>query len=205
VARTTQGRREAAMLRRGRFARGSSGQAQSPRRFPRGAGQPEPVRRFGRASARPGSGALRGRRGQPEQSGAQKLVEVVRGALPGGREKSSAKSGKRSSGLGGLLSSLGGKEQGGRRGRKSAMFGLLGAGAAGAAAVAKRRQGRRSSQAPGESRDISEAHAPSTAATTPAHGPDKPKPGETGHGADTPAGDETSSRPDTPAPGDEHG
>ena len=160
MARTTQGRREAAKPQRGRFARSSTGQTRSPRRFPRSAGQ-------------------------PEQSGAKKLMEAVRGALPGGGGKSSAKSRKPSSGLEGLLSSLGGKkEQGGGRGRKPAIFGLLGAGAAGAAAVAKRRQGRRSSQAQGEPTDLPEAHPPSTAATGP-------------------AGDETSSRPDTPAPGDE--
>ena len=172
MARTTQGRREAAKPQRGRFARSSTGQT--------------------RSSARPGSGAFRGRRGQPEQNGAQKLMEAVRGALPGGRGKSSAKSGRRSSGFEGLLSSLGGKkEQGGGRGRKPAIFGLLGAGAAGAAAVAKRRQGRRSSQAPGEPRDLPEPHAPSTAATPPAHREDKPEPGEADTGAETPApGDE---------------
>ena len=89
-------------------------------------------------------------------------MEAVRGAFPGGRGKSSAKSGKRSSGFEGLLSSLGGKkQQGGGRGRKPAIFGLLGAGAAGAAAVAKRRQGRRSSEAePGEVDPGAEPSAP---------------------------------------------
>jgi len=154
VARTTQGRREAAPLRQGRFGRGSTRQ-----------GQNEPVRRFGRASARPSGGALRRRRGQPEQSGAQKLIQVVRGLLPGGGGKSSTKSGK--------------KGRGGRRGGKPAMFGLLGAGAAGtAAAVAKRRYRARSSQPAGETRNLPDAQATSTPATTPAHRPDTPEPGD---------------------------
>jgi hypothetical protein len=90
--------------------------------------------------------------------------------------------------LGGLLSSLGGQNvRGGRRGRKPAMFGLLGAGAAGAAAaVAKRRHGSAPPQPAGETRDVSEAEATSTAANTPAHGPDTAE-----HGPDTQAaGDE---------------
>jgi hypothetical protein len=158
VARTTQGRREAAPLRQGRFGRSSTGQTQATRRFTRG---------------------------QPEQSGAQKLMQVVRRVLPGGSRKSSAKSGKRSGGpmpgVGGLLSSLGRtKGRNGVRGRKPAMFGLVGAGAAGAAAaVAKRRHGR-SSQPAGETGDVSEAQSTSPAATTPAHpaDPDPPTAGE---------------------------
>ena len=160
VRARTQGRREAATLRQGRFGRGSTGQAQAPRRFARGGGQTESARRFGRAPARPSGGAPRGRRSQPEQSGAQKLMQAIRGVLPGGRGKSSAKSGTALSaamaGVGGLVGSLGGKK--GRRGgraRKPAMFGALGAGAAGAAAVvAKRRHTSRSSQPAGETRDL---------------------------------------------------
>jgi hypothetical protein len=201
VARTkTQGRREAATSRQGRFARGSTDQAQSPRRFARSAGQTEPARRFGRASARPSAGAPRRRRRQPEQSGAQKLMEGIRGVLPGGGGKSSAgrRSGGSIPGVGGLVSSLGGtKKRGARRGRKPAVFGLLGAGAAGAAAaVAKRRHGSRSSQLAGKTRDVSEAQATSTAGTTPAHPADAPLPDETAHGPDTPPD------PDTPRTGD---
>ena len=201
MARTrTQGRREAATSRQGRFARGSTDQAQSPRRFARSAGQSEPARRFGRASARPGAGAPRRRRRQPEQSGAQKLMEGIRGVLPGGGEKSSAgrRSGGSIPGVGGLVSSLGGtKKRGARRGRKPAVFGLLGAGAAGAAAaVAKRRHGSRSSQPAGKTRDVSEAQATSTAATTPAHPADAPPPDETAHESDIPPD------PDTPRTGD---
>jgi hypothetical protein len=143
VARTKQGRQEAAPLRQGRFGRGSTGQAQKPRRFARSASQ-------------------------PEQSGTQKLMQAIRGVLPGGRGKSSAKSGTALSaamaGVGGLVGSLGGKK--GRRGgraRKPAMFGALGAGAAGAAAVvAKRRHTSRSSEPAGETRDVPEARATAT-------------------------------------------
>lgn len=169
MARTTQKRREAAP-RQGRFGRGSSGQTQAPRRF-------------ARASARPGGGAPRGRRGQREQSGVQKLIQGIRGVLPGGGGKSSAKPGTRSKG------------RSGGRGRKPAMFGLLGAGAAGAAAtVAKRRHGR-SSEAAGKTGDMSEAQATSPAAT-PAQPADAPPPGETAHGSDTPPD------PDAPAAGE---
>jgi hypothetical protein len=200
VARTrTQGRREAATSRQGRFARGSTDQAQSPRRFARSAGQTEPARRFGRASARPSGGASRRRRRQPEQSGAQKLMQGIRGVLPGGGGKSSA--GWRSGGsipvVGGLLSALGGtKKRGSGRGRKPAVFGLLGAGAAGAvAAVAKRHHGSRSPQSP----------TPSTATPEPAHRVDAPVPGQTAQPSDDPVGDETARKPDTPAEGDQRG
>jgi hypothetical protein len=201
VARTTQGRREAATLRQGRFGRGSTGQTQSPRRFARSAGQTEPARRFGRASARPSGDAPRRRRRQPEQSGAQKLMQGIRGMLPGGGGKASAgrRSGESIPVVGGLLSSLGGgtKKQGAGRGRKPAMFGLLGAGAAGAAAaVAKRRHGSRSSEPAAEMRGVSEAQATSPAATTAAHPADAPPPDETAQGSDTTAD------PDTPTAGD---
>jgi hypothetical protein len=120
--------------------------------------------------------------------------------LPGGGGKSSAgwRSGKSIPGVGGLLSSLGGtKKRGAGRGRKPAIFGLLGAGAAGAAAaVAKRRHGSRSSQPAGETRDVSEAQATSTPATTAAHPADAPPPGEAAHKPDTPP------EPDTPTADD---
>jgi hypothetical protein len=172
VARTTQSRREAATPRRGRFARGSTGQTQAPRRFARSGGQ-----------------TLRRRRSQPEQSGAQKLMQVVRGVLPGGV-------GKRSAGR--LLSARGGKGRGAGRGRKPAIFGALGAGAAGAAAaVVKRRQGSRSSQpAAGEISGVSEPQTTSPATSTPAAPPDAPAPSETAHDPDTPAGDDTPDRRD---------
>ena len=210
MARTrTQGRREAATSRQGRFARGSTDQAQSQRRFPRSAGQTEPARRFGRASARPSGGAPRKRRRQPEQSGAQKLMQGIRGVLPGGGKSSTR---RRSGGsipvVGGLLSSLGGtKKRGAGRGRKPAVFGLLGAGAAGAAAaVAKRRHGARSPQPPeGNATGMSEPQTPSTATPAPAHRADAPMPGETPQPSDDLVGDETARKPDTPAEGDQRG
>jgi hypothetical protein len=213
VARArTQGRREAATLRQGRFGRGSTGRAPAPPRFARSAGQPEPARRFGRASARPSGGALGRRRSQPEQSGAQKLMQGIRGVLPGVGGGSSAKGGRRSGGsipgVGDLLSSLGGKKgRGAGRGRKPAIFGALGAGAAGAAAaVVKRRRGSRSSPSPaGETSGVSDPQTTSPDTSTPAHLPDTPAPGETAHDPDTPAGDETPHRLDTPATGDEPG
>ena len=210
MARTrTQGRREAGTSRQGRFARGSTDQAQSPRRFARSAGQTEPARRFGRASARPSGGAPRTRRRQPEQSGAQKLIQGIRGMLPGGGKSSAGRrSGGSIPGVGGLLSSLGGTtKRGAPRGRKPAMFGLLGAGAAGAAAaVAKRRHGSRSPQPPErDASGMSEPQTTSTATPAPAHRVDAPMPGETAHRSDDPVGDETARGPDTPAEGDQRG
>jgi hypothetical protein len=202
VARTTQRRREAATPGRGRFARGSTGRTRAPGRFARGGGQVEPVRRFGRASARPGGGAPRRRRGQQDQGGARKLMEVVQGMLPGGRGKSAAKSGRLSrdsvAGVASRLSSLGAKKRrSGGRSRKPAIFGALGAGAAGAAAaVARRRHSRRSSQPAAETRNVPEAQATSTAATASAPPTDASPPDTTGHGLDTPPD------PDTPAAGD---
>lgn len=212
VARArTQGRRAAATLRQGRFGRGSTGPAPAPRRFARSAGQPEPARRFGRASARPSGGALGRRRSQPEQSGAQKLMQGIRGVLPG-VGGASAKRGRRSGGsipgVGDLLSSLGGKKgRGAGRGRKPAIFGALGAGAAGAAAaVVKRRRGSRSSPSlAGETSGVSDPQTTSPDTSRPAHRPDTPEPGETAHDPDTPAGDEMPHRPDTPAAGDKPG
>jgi hypothetical protein len=214
VARAkTQGRREAATLRQGRFGRAASGPAPAPRRFARSAGQPEPARRFGRASARPsGGGALGRRRSQPEQTGAQKLIQGIRGVLPGVGGGSSAKRGRRSGGsipaVGDLLSSLGGKKgRGAGRGRKPAIFGALGAGAAGAAAaVVKRRRGSRSSPSrAGETSGVSNPQTPSLDTSASAHRPDTPAPGETAHDPGTQAGDETPHRPDTRASGDEPG
>jgi hypothetical protein len=183
VARTTQRRQEAATPRQGRFGRGSSGQPQARRRFPRSAGQSAPRRR----------------NRQPEQSGAQKLMQGVRGVLAGGGKSSTGRwSGGSIPVVGGLLSSLGGtKKRGAGRGRKPAVFGLLGAGAAGAAAaVAKRRHG---------SRPPSEPQTPSTATPAPAHRADAPMPGETAQPSDDPVGDETARKPDTPAEGDQRG
>src|SRR5688500_17015837 len=99
VARTTQGRREAETPRQGRFARGSTGKTHAPRRFAR-------------------------RAGQPEQGGAQKLMRVIRGVLPGGRGKSSAKSARGSlAAVGDRVSSLGRtKARSGGRSRKPAIF-----------------------------------------------------------------------------------
>ena len=212
VERTrTKGQREAGASRQGRFGRRSTGQA--TRRFARSVGQTEPVSRFGRGTPRAGGRAPTRRHRQPEPSGAQKLMQGIQGMLPGAG-KSSAKRGKRSGGkssipaLGGLLSSLGGKKgRGAGRGRKPAMFGLLGAGAAGAAgAVAKRRHSSRSAQSQaGESTDVSEAQVTSTETSPSAHQPDTPAPSETAHDPDTRAGDETSQRPDAPAAEDQRG
>jgi hypothetical protein len=175
VARTTQKRqrrREAAPLRQGRFGRGSSGKAQASGRFTR-------------ASGRPSGRAARRRRGQPEQSGAQKLMQAIRGVLPGSSGKSSAKSG--------------------RRGRKPAMFGVLGAGAAGAAAaVAKRRHGSRSPQPEGAPSAMSETEMTSTASPPPSPA-DAPVPAETAQRSVEPSEDDVASGPDAPAEGEERG
>ena len=201
VARTTQRRQEAATSQQGRFGRGSTGQPQARRRFARSAGQSAPRRRHR----------------QPEQSGAQKLMQGIRGVLPGGGKSSTD---RRSGGsipvVGGLLSSLGGtkkrgaggtQKRGAGRGRKPAVFGLLGAGAAGAAAaVAKRRHGSRSPQPPeGNATGMPEPQTPSTAAPAPAHPADAPMPGETAQPSDDLVGDETTRKQDTPAEGDQRG
>ncbi len=195
MARTTQGRREAATLTKSR-------------RFARSAGQSEPARRFGRASARPSGSAPRRRRRQPEHSGAQRLMQGIRGVFPGGGGKASA--GRRSGGsipvVGGLLSSLGGtKKRGAGRGRKPAIFGFLGAGAAGAAAaVAKRRRGSRPPQPPeGDASGMSDRQTTSAATPAPAHRADAPMPGGTAQRSDSPVGDETADGPDSPAEGDQ--
>jgi hypothetical protein len=151
VAQTrTKDWRNASASRQGRSNR-SAARPQAGRRFTRGTPQPQ-TRGFGRGLTRPGAGGV-GRTGrrQPEPSGAKGLLRSLKGSLPGG---SSGKRGGGSSlpGVGGLLSSLGGKKSG--RGRKSAMFGLLGAGAAGAAVVAKRRKGSGSSDTPIEPEHI---------------------------------------------------
>lgn len=140
--------------RQGRFNR-SATRPQAGRRFTRSTPQTaQPPRSFGRSSGRSGAGgAGRTRRRQPQPSGAQGLLQSIKGSLPGG---SSGKRGRRNSsaGVGGLLSSLGGKKSGGAR--KPAMLGLLGAGAAGAAAVvAKRRRGADSSDTPTTPQHIS--------------------------------------------------
>lgn len=148
--------RTAAASRQGRFAR-TGAQPQTGRRFsrspqagPRGQRQAVLVRRYARSYGRPSGGQsasrfARGRRRQPQPSGMQKVMQGVKGVLPGGS------SGKRGGAgsipvVGGLLSSLGGKKGGGAR--KPAMLGLLGAGAAGAAVVAKRRRGSGSGDTP---------------------------------------------------------
>lgn len=178
---STQGRRQA-RSRQGRFARGSTGQAQAPRRLPQAASRTELGRRFSR-------------RRQPEPSAAQKLMGRIQGMLPGGGK--SAKRGRRSgglmSGLGGLLSTSGtNKGRSAGRGRRSAIFGLAGAGAAGAAAAAaKRRRGSRPSTSPmGETSGPSEPQTPSTATTTSADPRDTPSPGEMPHASDGPAAGE---------------
>ena len=148
--------RTAAASRQGRSAR-SGAQPQTGRRFsrsaqagPRGKRQAVLARRYARSYGRPSGGPsasrfARGRRRQPQPSGMQKVMQGVKGVLPGGS------SGKRGGAgsipvVGGLLSSLGGKKSGGAR--KPAMLGLLGAGAAGAAVVAKRRKGSSSGKTP---------------------------------------------------------
>lgn len=126
--------------------------------------------------------------------------------LPGGSGKSSAgrRAGGSISGVGDLLSSLGGtKKRGTGRGRKPAIFGLLGAGAAGAAAaVAKRRHGSRSPQPEGAPGAMSESE---TTATPPANPADTRVPGDTAQRSVDPSEDEVASGLDTPAEGDERG
>jgi hypothetical protein len=196
VRMRTDRRQEAATSRQGRFARGSVGQAQAPRRFRRG--QAGPAQRSGRGFARPGASGRRGR--QVEQTGAQRLMQEIRRALPG-RGASSAKPDERAggwtSGMGSLLSSLRGKNGRGRgRGRKPAMYGLLGAAAAGAAAaVAKRRHGSRSQPAGGETSGVPEPQTSSASASASAHPADTPEPVETAQGPDKPAPDDSAAEP----------
>ena len=189
--RTTR-QREARATRQGRFGRGATQ-------------QPRPTRRFARTGSVPA-----GRRREPDQSGAQKLMQGIRSVLAGGG-RSSTKRGKRSGGtsaipaVGTILSSLGRKKRrGAGRGRKPAVFGLLGAGAAGAAAAAaKRRHSSRLAQSQaGESTGVSEAQATSTE-SSPSAEPHTPAPSETAHDPDTRAGDETSQPPDAPAAEDQ--
>jgi hypothetical protein len=186
----TDQRQEAATSRRGRFARGSSGQAQAPRSFGRG----QAGRRFGRVSAGPRPSGRRGR--QVEQTGAQRLMQGVRGALPG-RGASSSTAHERAGGwtskMGNLLSSLERKNGRGRgRGRKPAMFGLLGAGAAGAAAaVAKRRHGSRSQPAGSETSSVPDPETSSASG----HPADTSEPGEPAQGPDKPAPDDSAAEP----------
>jgi hypothetical protein len=215
VARTgTERRREAVTLRQGRFARGSTGQRQAPRRSARSASDTQSARRFGRPSGRSRPGTPRKFRRQPQQTGAQRLMQEVRGFLPGGGG-SAKKGGKRSggwaSGIGDRLGSLRASDgRRGKRGRKGALFGLLGAGAAGAAAAAaKRRQG--SGAQPPAGSDLSEPQetstatsAPaSTAASAPAHEADPSAPAETARGSDSPVGDDAVQARDERAAGDD--
>jgi hypothetical protein len=196
VRMRTDRRQEAATSRQGRFARGSSGQAQAPRGFRRG--QAGPARRSGRASAGPGASGRRGR--QVEQTRAQRLMQGIRGALPG-RGASSAKPDERAggwtSGMGSLLNSLRATNGRGRgRGRKPAMFGLLGAGAVGAAAaVAKRRHGLRSQPAGGETSSVPEPETSSASAPASAHPADTREPVETAQGPDKPPPDDSAAEP----------
>jgi hypothetical protein len=129
----------------------------------------QPGRRFTRSAPASGRSGMPGRRRQPEQSSAQKLIGLVRGALPGGGSSTKRK-GRAIPVVGGLL----GGTKGARadRGRKPALLGLLGAGAAGAAVAAKRRKSSHSRQAT-ESRPVPETQTASTpppAADDPASG-----------------------------------
>jgi hypothetical protein len=171
--------------RTSRQSRGSGGQTQATRRFARSAGQTARGRRFR----------------EPEQSGAQKVMQGIRGVLPGGG-KSSAKRGKGSRAsipvVGGLLTSLGRKKgRGAGRGRKSAMVGVLGAGAAGAAAAAAKRRSR-SSRAQADASGTSEAQTAPTATSPAGDRSDARAPSEA-PGVDTPPAEETSDPPDGPA------
>jgi hypothetical protein len=175
--------------------------------------QTEPARRFQRATARAGGSAWGRRHRQPDPSGAQKLLRGIQGVLPGGG-KSAAKRGKLSGGkssipvVGGLLTSLSGKKRrGAGRGRKPAMFGLLGAGAAGAAAAtAKRRRSSRSAQSQGaETTGVSEAQATSTETWPPVHQPDTPASSEAARDPETHPGEETFQPPDIPGAEDQRG
>jgi hypothetical protein len=141
VVTRTNRRQEAATSRQGRFARGFIGQAQAPSRFRRSR--------------------------EVEQTRAQRLLEGIRGALPGRG-----------------------------RGRKPAMFGVLGAGAAGAAAVvAKRRHGSRSQQSGDEMSSLPDLETSSASASGSAHPADAPEPAEADQGPEKPAPDDRSAEP----------
>lgn len=122
--------------------------------------QAPPGRRFMRSAPASTRGGLPGRRRQPEQGRAEKLMGFVRGALSGGGSRARGK-GSSIPVVGGLL----GGKRGARadRGRKPALLGLLGAGAAGAALAAKRRKGADSGRA-SETQPVPE---PRTASTPP--------------------------------------
>jgi hypothetical protein len=96
-------------------------------------GQAQPGRRFTRSAPATPRGRLPRRRRQPDPSRVERLVGLVRNALPGG---GSATKRKRR-----------GAAKPGRRGRKPALLGLMGAGAAGAAMAAKRRKASGAHQA----------------------------------------------------------
>jgi hypothetical protein len=131
--------------------------------------QAQPGRRFTRSAPASTRGRLPRRRRQPETGRAEKLLELVRGALPGGGSRAKGK-GSAIPVVGGLLGGRRGLSAG--RGRKSALLGLLGAGAAGAAVAAKRRKSSDSGR-PSEPDPLPEPRT----ATTPPSTTDDPAPG----------------------------
>jgi hypothetical protein len=118
----------------------------------------QPGRRFTRSAPASGRSGMPGRRRQPEQSRAEKVIGLVRGALPGGGSRTKKK-GSAIPVVGGLLGGMKGRRAGGR---KPALLGLLGAGAAGAAVAAKRRKGSDSRRATTETRPVPETQTAST-------------------------------------------
>ncbi len=120
--------------------------------------QAAPGRRFTRSGPAPGR-TSRGRR-QPAPGPADKLIGLVRRALPGG-DSGGKRTGSSIPLVGGLLGGKHGASA--QRGRKPALVGLLGAGAAGAAVAAKRR--RKSGSGPDTATHA--APDPHTAATSP--------------------------------------
>ena len=110
---------------------------------PKRRAQQQPGRRFTRSGAGSGLSRLPRRRQQPQPGGAEKLMQLVRGALPGS----------------------GGKRGRGNRSRKPAGLGALGAAGAAGAALAARRHSRSASPHAGGTQSAPEPPTGSAPAT----------------------------------------
>ena len=132
--------------------------------------QAQPRRRFTRSAPPSTRGGLPRRRRQPEPGRAEKLMGLIRGALPGGGSRAKGK-GSAIPVVGGLLG--GKKGASADRGRKPALLGLLGAGAAGAVALAGTRRKSSDSGRASETQPVGEPRTVST----PPPAADKPSSG----------------------------
>ena len=128
--------------------------------------QAQPGRRFTRTTPPSSRGGLPSRRRQPEPGRAEKLIGLLRGALPGGGSRAKSK-GSAIPVVGGLLGGKSGTS--GSRGLKTGLLGILGTGAAGAALAAKRHKSSDSGR-PSETMPVPEPRP----ATTPPPATDSP-------------------------------